>query len=150
MTDAYYNRLHLNFAIEMLTYNPNTDKDISINANDVQDTYESLNVDSSYEHTVQLLKNDADVEIIPATLTGVKFCFLRVLTENLAVTSPANGTINIKITSSGAGTDQLINADLLMRRSKNADITSIKITSNEDDTDGVTLPVLIILGGIKS
>lgn len=148
-SDPYYNRLRLNLDIHMTTYNPNKDNDLANNGQDTFDTYESENLESPYEHTIQLLKDDADIEIIPATLSGVKFFHMRVLTENLADT-PVDGTINVKITSSGGGSEQLINCDLLMRRSKDADITSIKLTNNENDTSGVTLPVLVILGGTKT
>lgn len=149
MADAYYNRLHLNLHIQMLTYNPNTDSDMNVRGEEKIDTYESLNLESPYGHTALLQADDADIEIIPASITEVKFCYIKVLQENLA-TPPENGTINIKITSTGGGADQLINANMFMRRSKDADITSIKLTNNEDNATGVELPVLIILGGTKT
>jgi hypothetical protein len=149
MSEAYYNRLRLNLLIQMLEYNPNNNSDLRVNTEEKIDTYESLNLESPFQHTAMLQKDDVDIEVIPATYTGIKFFYMRVLTQSLA-TAPVNGTVNVKITSSGGGADQLINADLLMRRSLNADITSIKLTNNEDDADGVELPVLIILGGIKS
>lgn len=150
MADPYYNRLRLNILVQMLTYNPNKDFDVSTPVEMIlNDLYESENLEIPYQHTPILFKDDADIEIMPASFTGVKFVFMKVLTENLS-TTPDNGTINVKITSTNGGTDQLINGNLFMRSSKEADITSIKITNNEDDLTGVSLPVAVVLGGMKT
>lgn len=147
MASPYYNQLHLALTIEMVTYDPNESQIINVEGKDKIDTYESANVVSPYIHTVQLKKDDVDVEVIPASLSGVKFAHIRVKTENLA-TVPSDGSITAKITSA-VGTDQLIKGDLIMIRDGAAAITSIKLTNNEDDSNGVVLPVLVILGGIK-
>lgn len=148
MASAYYNQLHLNILVEMVTYNPNQNQIINVDIKEGFDTYESDKVASSYSHTVQLKKDDVDIEVIPSSLTGVKFVFIRVKTENLA-SVPPDGTVSVKITS-GVGTDQIIKGDFFIIRNKAAGITSIKLTNNEDNSTGVTLPVLVILGGIKT
>ena len=74
-------------------------------------------------------------------------CDGRVLVEKL-VDAPVQGTFKAKVTSAGGGADQIIQGDMLMIRNKDADITSIKLTNDEDDSDGVALPILVILGGI--
>ena len=146
-TDPYYNRLHLDISIDMSTYNTNARVDIKNNAEEELDTYESVNLTVPYEHSPELAKDGADVEVIPASLSGVKFAYIRVLVEKL-VDAPVQGTFKAKVTSAGGGADQIIQGDMLMIRNKDADITSIKLTNDEDDSDGVALPILVILGGI--
>lgn len=146
MASPYYNQLHLDLKVEMVTYDPNEGQIINVEGKDEIDTYESANVVSPYNHTVQLKKDDADIEMIPGSLSGIKFAYIRVKTENLA-TVPTDGSITAKVTSA-IGTDQLIKGDIIMIRDGAAAITSIKLTNNEDDSDGVDLPVLVVLGGI--
>jgi len=143
---AKYNRLHLDLEVSMDLYDPNNDTDIVLDKDEI-DTYESGNLTDPHGGIIQLLKDASDIEAVPDSFsTGIKFVLIRVMVENLAVV-PTVGTITAKITT-GDNVDQIISGSLIMIRGKEANITSIKLTNDEDDSTGVTLPVRIILGGI--
>ena len=146
MAENNYNRLHLNIEMIMEIFSPDADMVISTVAGDKFDTFESVNLTSPNSQIVNLARDAVDIEVIPASLSGIKFMAIRVLKKNLA-SVPDIGTLTVKITSA-VGNEQIVQGDWIVIRNKDADITSIKLTNNEDSGEGVTLPVLVILGGI--
>lgn len=129
--------------------NPNNNEVVD-EASDVIDIYDSENLDSVMSTEVLLLKDAASVQIVPTALPNLKFVYIRVMTDRIGDPDTiTDGTIKAEITTD-LDADQVLQGDLIVVKKKTADITSIKLTSNEDDSTGISLPVRIILGGKSS
>ena len=148
MADSYENRIQLDLHVAMVVFNPNTNSVVGIAAEDRVVADESENYAGQYSNNMTLAKDAADLEAIPGTFSGVRFMMIRVRHENM-VTTPVVGTFTAKITDTDGETDQVIVGDYLLIRNKNAHITSVKLTNNEDDTSGVALPLAILMGGVN-
>lgn len=149
-------RLRLDVRRAVERYNTGLNIVESLIGEDIYDTILTTEIKDPMIRIITLAKDDADIEIVPVNLqsTGLNYLYLRILWElfdDVSGLTPADGSMLVKITHAG-GTDQIaMNAGRIFEHYANEKaaglITSVKITSNEDDATGVDVPLLIILAG---
>lgn len=146
MAEQLENRIKLDLGVQFITYNPGTGSIHNTNATDRLISDESKDYGIQYFTNIVLAKTAEDIEIIPEVIQGARLVLIRVRTE-VMVTAPSVGTFLAKITDAAAGVEQAIVGDYMILRNLESGITSIKLTNNEDNTDGVDLPITVLLGG---
>ena len=149
-------RLRLDVRRAVERYNTGINIVESLIGEDIYDTILTTEIKDPSIKIVTLAKDDVDIEMVPANLqsTGLNYLYLRIMWElfdDAVALTPADGTMLVKITHIG-GTDQIaMNAGRIFEhyaQEKAAGlITSVKVSSNESDSTGVDVPLLIILAG---